>query len=99
MRGARHVTALGAEGSECKLLVIKPERNRELDVMNDKDCLDDLKQREYLDDLKESDCFYDLKEKAYLDELQEDDTLDDMKGRACLDQCFSNARPRPGTGP
>ena len=57
--------------------------------MNDKACLDDLKQREYLDDLKQRAC---------LDDLNEDDTLDDTKKRSCLDRCFSTAGTRPGTG-
>ena len=53
MRWTGHVTALGVEGNECKLLVMKLERKGQLDEMDDKECLDDLKQREYLDDLKE----------------------------------------------
>ena len=43
MRWTRWVTALGTEGNECKLLVMKPEKNGNVDVVNDKVCLDDLK--------------------------------------------------------
>jgi len=63
MRWQWNVTALGAEGNECKLLVIKPERKGQLDELNVKDYLDDLKEREWWDDPKE---------KACLDNLQED---------------------------
>jgi hypothetical protein len=42
MRWTGHVTALGVEGNECKLLVMKPERKGQLDEMNEEDHLDDL---------------------------------------------------------
>jgi hypothetical protein len=59
-RWTGYVTSLGAEGNNCKLLVMKLERKGQLGEMNNKEFSDDLKQREHLDDLKE---------RAYLNDL------------------------------
>jgi hypothetical protein len=64
MRWAGHVTALGSQGNEYKVLVIKLEGKGCLDDLKERDCLDYLKERDSLDNLKERECLDYLKERG-----------------------------------